>query len=223
MSEITSGEPLLSYVPVRQLSFFYCRIFCHAQNLFWSLEQIDPSQIEAPKVPSGMTGGVEYEAMAYCVRLRNAFFYGLELTYASSQASHFRLLNALVKTCPTREEAFRLHNDLFDSGLERVLLVSAFAVHLLIPRSSLTDPQTLRRASLVYYQSLHLEMSRYISLARSAGFNLGPRILACLDVRTLGREEQMVLSMFKNREAETARQRSRTVGGAPQLGDVNFS
>lgn len=42
------------------------RIFCHSQNLFWSLEQIDQSQIEAPKVPSGMTGGVEYEAMAYC-------------------------------------------------------------------------------------------------------------------------------------------------------------
>lgn len=43
------------------------RIFCHSQNIFWSLEQINPTQIEAPKVPSGMTGGVEYEAMAYCV------------------------------------------------------------------------------------------------------------------------------------------------------------
>lgn len=43
------------------------RVFCHANNLFWTLEQIDAEAVEAPKVPSGMTGGVEYEAMAYCV------------------------------------------------------------------------------------------------------------------------------------------------------------
>lgn len=42
-------------------------MFCHANNLFWTLEQIDAEAVEAPKVPSGMTGGVEYEAMAYCV------------------------------------------------------------------------------------------------------------------------------------------------------------
>lgn len=46
------------------------RIFCHANNLFWTLEQVDAVAIETPKVPSGMTGGVEYEAMAYCVRPR---------------------------------------------------------------------------------------------------------------------------------------------------------
>lgn len=43
------------------------RIFCHSQNLFWSLHQLNVEQIEAPKVPSGMTGGVEYEAMSYAV------------------------------------------------------------------------------------------------------------------------------------------------------------
>ena len=47
-----------------------CRVFCHANNLFWTLEQIDAEAVEAPKVPSGMTGGVEYEAMAYCVSSR---------------------------------------------------------------------------------------------------------------------------------------------------------
>lgn len=80
----------------------------------------------------------------------------------------------------------------------------------------LPSSQTLRRASLVYYQSLHLEMSRYIALARSAGFNLGPRILACLDPRTLGRQEQMVLQMARERE-----QRSKSANGAPQL-EVQF-
>lgn len=74
--------------------------------------------------------------------------------------------------------------------------------------------QALRRASLVYYQSLHLEMSRYISLARSADFNLGPRLLACLDRRTLRPEEQLVL-----REAERVQQK-RPVEGAPQIGDI---
>ncbi|GAA5875319.1 hypothetical protein JCM8547_003203 [Rhodosporidiobolus lusitaniae] len=150
----------------------YFWVFCHANNLFWTLEQIDADAIEAPKVPSGMTGGVEYEAMAYCT-------------------AHFRLINAVARTAPTIEEAFRFHNQLFESGFERVLF-------------------TLRRASVVYYQSLHLEMSRYISLARSAQFNLGARILACLDRRFLSPQELMVLQ-----QVEQHNYRSRS--GAPQI------
>lgn len=65
-------------------------------------------------------------------------------------------------------------------------------------------------------------MSRYISLARSVGFNLGPRILACLDARSLGRQEQMVLQMAREREAVAARAKGRTESGAPQLGEVQF-
>jgi hypothetical protein len=56
-------------------------------------------------------------------------------------------------------------------------------------------------------------MSRYISLARSARFNLGPRILACLDRRFLRPEEQMVL-------LEAERRNHQTRSGAPQLGAV---
>lgn len=44
-----------------------CRVFCHSQNQFWTAEQLNSEEIEAPKVPSGMTGGVEFEAMSYCV------------------------------------------------------------------------------------------------------------------------------------------------------------
>jgi hypothetical protein len=76
-----------------------------------------------------------------------------------------------------------------------------------------TEGQTLRRASLVYYQSLHLEMSRYLALARSARFNLGPRILGCLDARTLGPEERMVLQQAQRRQATSGT-------GAPQIGEV---
>ncbi|GAA5889587.1 hypothetical protein JCM6882_007077 [Rhodosporidiobolus microsporus] len=155
----------------------YFWIFCHANNLFWTLEQIDADAIEAPQVPSGMTGGVEFEAMAYCT-------------------AHFRLINAIARTCPTVEAAFAFHNQLFESGFERVLF-------------------TLRRASLVYYQSLHLEMSRYISLARSAHFNLGARILACLDRRFLSQQELMVLH-----QVEAQRKSFESRSGAPQLGAV---
>ncbi|GAA5948889.1 hypothetical protein JCM3765_003942 [Sporobolomyces pararoseus] len=153
----------------------YFWIFCHAQNLFWTFEQLDVDAIEAPKVPSGMTGGVEYEAMAYAT-------------------AHLRLINAIARTCPTVEAAFVFHDQLFQSGFERVLF-------------------TLRRASLVYYQSLHLEMSRYIALARSARFNLGPRILSCLDRRFLRQEELMVVHMMEQREHQTR-------SGAPQIGAV---
>ncbi|GAA6059961.1 hypothetical protein JCM10212_001310 [Sporobolomyces blumeae] len=156
----------------------YFWIFCHSQNLFWTFEQLDVDAISAPKVPSGMTGGVEYEAMAYAT-------------------AHFRLLNAVARTCPTVQAAFAFHEQLFQSGFERVLF-------------------TLRRASLVYYQSLHLEMSRYISLARSARFNLGPRILSCLDRRSLRPEELLVVQMAEQRERERESSRS----GAPQIGNI---
>lgn len=61
--------------------------------------------------------------------------------------------------------------------------------------------QHLRRASLVYYGTLHLELSRYISLARSARFNLGPIILQRLDQGTLSRAEQAVVQAEKDRVA----------------------
>ncbi|GAA5839333.1 hypothetical protein JCM9279_005909 [Rhodotorula babjevae] len=163
----------------------YFWIFCHSDNLFWTLEQINVDQIEAPKVPSGMTGGVEHEAMTYC-------------------ATHFRLINAMARACPTQQAAFDFHEQLFLSGFERVIY-------------------TLRRASLVFYQTLHLEMSRYISLARSAHFNLGPRILACLDRRFLSAEERLVLRQADERRAGAARSGSKahtSPQGAPQIGNI---
>ncbi|KDE04696.1 hypothetical protein MVLG_04919 [Microbotryum lychnidis-dioicae p1A1 Lamole] len=156
----------------------YFWIFCHAQNLFWPLEQINVEQVEAPAVPSGMTGGVEYEAMAYC-------------------ATHFRLINALASACATPEIAFAFHQELFESGFERILL-------------------TLRRASLVYYPTLHLELSRYISLARSVRFNLGARVLACIDARTLSREEHYVLELARQHH-QAQKKAPTSPSGAPQL------
>ncbi|KAI8456050.1 hypothetical protein BY996DRAFT_1421019 [Phakopsora pachyrhizi] len=44
----------------------YFWVFCHSENKFLDLSDIDKEKFEAPKVPSGMTGGVEYEAMYYC-------------------------------------------------------------------------------------------------------------------------------------------------------------
>ncbi|KAK4695552.1 hypothetical protein P7C70_g8531, partial [Phenoliferia sp. Uapishka_3] len=139
--------------------FFW--VFCHSQNCFWSVEMLDEAMIEAPKVPSGMTGGVEYEAMAYCT-------------------THFKLINILAKTCPTQEAAISFHHQLFESGFEHVLY-------------------TLRRASNTYYSALHLEMARYISLARGAGYLLPPRILGALDPRVLAAEERRQLEAYQRR------------------------
>lgn len=49
------------------------RIFCHPNNVYNSIDTLDQVAIESPQVPSGMTGGVEYEAMHYCVRAHIAF------------------------------------------------------------------------------------------------------------------------------------------------------
>jgi hypothetical protein len=47
----------------------YFWIFCHPNNTIWVLTDVDEARVEKPRAPSGMTGGVEFEAMSYLVLL----------------------------------------------------------------------------------------------------------------------------------------------------------
>ncbi len=58
-------------------------------------------------------------------------------------------------------------------------------------------------------------MARYLSLARAARFNLGPRVLGWVDWNVLGREEQGVVRDWQERER--AKERAQT----PRI-DVQF-
>jgi hypothetical protein len=42
-------------------------VFCHPNNTLWNLSDTDEGKVEKPRAPGGMTGGVEFEAMAYFV------------------------------------------------------------------------------------------------------------------------------------------------------------
>uniref|UniRef100_V5EWX3 Formin GTPase-binding domain-containing protein n=1 Tax=Kalmanozyma brasiliensis (strain GHG001) TaxID=1365824 RepID=V5EWX3_KALBG len=123
----------------------YFWIFCHSQNFYWRFDELSDKidSIKGPKVPGGMTGGVEFEAMAY-------------LTV------HLRLINAVANVLGQIKShqlprpamtAAEFHSSMFASGLERVLV-------------------TLRKASQHYYPTTHLELARYLSLAQQAGFAL---------------------------------------------------
>ncbi|KAK0446253.1 armadillo-type protein [Armillaria borealis] len=119
----------------------YFWVFCHPNNTIWVLSETDEGRVEKPRAPGGMTGGVEFEAMGYFT-------------------THLRLINALAQCAadlkmPKEHDlsAFRLHSDLFLSGLERMILIS-------------------RKASTTYYPTLHLELARYIAHAGSAGYEL---------------------------------------------------
>lgn len=114
----------------------YFWVFCHPNNTIWKLDDVDINLVEAPKAPGGMTGGVEYEAMGYLVC--RAIPVVLAQARASarklidSQTSHFRLINALGTRAadlrlPSEEEhsAYKFHKDMFLSGIERIILVSA--------------------------------------------------------------------------------------------------
>ncbi|KAF6759877.1 armadillo-type protein [Ephemerocybe angulata] len=90
----------------------YFWVFCHPNNTIWVLAETDESRVEKPKAPSGMTGGVEFEAMCYFT-------------------THLRFINAIAATVadlkmPKEHElsAYRFHSDLFLSGLERIILIS---------------------------------------------------------------------------------------------------
>ena len=51
----------------------YFWVFCHPNNTIWNLDDTDEGKVEKPRAPGGMTGGVEFEAMAYMVSLRAVF------------------------------------------------------------------------------------------------------------------------------------------------------
>ncbi|KAG8859288.1 hypothetical protein FRB96_004503 [Tulasnella sp. 330] len=119
----------------------YFWVFCHQNNTIWDLKQTDEEKVEKPKAPGGMTGGVEFEAMTYLT-------------------THFRLLNTLCRAAmdlqlPATDEtsAYQLHVNLFESGLEKIILTS-------------------RKASTIYYPNLHLEIARYVVHATQARFEL---------------------------------------------------
>jgi len=119
----------------------YFWVFCHPQNAIWSLAHTDEEKVEKPRAPGGMTGGVEHEAATY-------------------MTSHFRFINSLARVAaeldlppPDEASAYKLHSDLFASGIERIIA-------------------TTRRASTSYYPTLHLELARYIALATAAKYPL---------------------------------------------------
>lgn len=119
--------------------FFW--VFCHPNNTIWVLSETDDTKVEKPRAPGGMTGGVEFEAMGYLT-------------------AHIKLLNAIAQSVASlgmaKEHdfsAYRFHQDLFLSGLERIILIA-------------------RKASAAYYPTLHLELSRYINHAIQAGYEL---------------------------------------------------
>ncbi|KAF5382020.1 hypothetical protein D9615_004437 [Tricholomella constricta] len=119
----------------------YFWVFCHPNNTIWVLSETDEGKVEKPRAPGGMTGGVEFEAMGYFT-------------------THMKLINAISTATADLNlpkdhdhSAYRLHTDLFLSGLERIILIS-------------------RKASATYYPNLHLELARYIDHAVRSGYEL---------------------------------------------------
>ncbi|SPO24951.1 uncharacterized protein UTRI_01461_B [Ustilago trichophora] len=123
----------------------YFWIFCHSQNFYWRFDELADKidSIQGPKVPGGMTGGVEFEAMAYLT---------VHLRLINSISSVLVQIKAHQLPRPTMS-ALEFHTNLFASGIERVLA-------------------TLRRSSQHYYPTTHLEMARYLNLAQQAGYAL---------------------------------------------------
>lgn len=84
----------------------YFWVFCHSSNRFWALQDVNIDEAQAPKVPGGMTGGVEFEAMSYLT-------------------SQVRLINLVARRLLKVENAAHdFHSLLFASGIERLLAIT---------------------------------------------------------------------------------------------------
>ncbi|TBU33445.1 armadillo-type protein [Dichomitus squalens] len=119
----------------------YFWVFCHPSNAIWELSETDEAKVEKPRAPGGMTGGVEFEAMCYMT---------MHFKFVNAIASHVRALNL-----PKEHEhsAYRFHQDMFLSGIERILSIA-------------------RKASTTYYPTLHLEIARYVAFAGLSGIDV---------------------------------------------------
>ncbi|CAG7849173.1 SubName: Full=Uncharacterized protein {ECO:0000313/EMBL:CCA68783.1} [Serendipita indica DSM 11827] len=85
---------------------------------------------------------------------------GVEFEAMNYLTCHFKLLNAIGRAAadlhlPADNElsSAKYHHDMFMSGIEKILATS-------------------RKASTVYYPTLHLEIAKYIQLVREAGMEL---------------------------------------------------
>ncbi|KDQ19339.1 hypothetical protein BOTBODRAFT_436133 [Botryobasidium botryosum FD-172 SS1] len=145
-------QPRIFKTYLRELSDIcrdYFWVFCHPQNTIWSLAETDEEKVERPRAPGGMTGGVEFEAMAY-------------LTI------HLRLVNLLCTSAadldlPAENDmsAHKLHSDLFVSGFERILVTVRKASTTYYPTLHL---ELARYVSLAVHAQYEIPwtLSRYI-------------------------------------------------------------
>lgn len=132
---INAPRPFKSFVSeLLNINRDYFWVFCHS-NRFWSLQDINVDEVECPKVPGGMTGGVEFEAMAYLTSL-------------------FRLLNSvcarlltLAKLRSNRALVYDFHSLLFSSGIDRALAATR--------KASQTYYQPLHLELARYFDNAH--------------------------------------------------------------------
>ncbi|TFK27799.1 hypothetical protein FA15DRAFT_635109 [Coprinopsis marcescibilis] len=129
----------------------YFWVFCHPNNTIWTLSETDENRVEKPKAPSGMTGGVEFEAIGYF-------------------ATHLKFINALAASVadlnmPKDHElsAYHFHADLFLSGLERILVISRKASTTYYPTLHLEISRYVNRAVEAGYE-LPYTVSRLIGM-----------------------------------------------------------
>lgn len=127
-------------------------------------------------------------------------------------------MNAIAKAAadlslPKEHEhsAYRFHSDLFLSGIERIILVS----HVYSRRSPglmPCFPKISRKASITYYPTLHLEISRYVSLTGAAGFELPWTVSRLIGMPPL--------TLCKNASARATASPSHTSTSPKKRGDV---
>ncbi|KAH6909192.1 armadillo-type protein [Coprinopsis sp. MPI-PUGE-AT-0042] len=127
----------------------YFWVFCHPNNTIWILSETDESRVEKPKAPSGMTGGVEFEAICYFT-------------------THLKFINMLASSVADSNvakdhelSAWRFHSDLFLSGLERILLISRKASTTYYPTLHLEISRYINHAIKAGY-ALPYTISRLI-------------------------------------------------------------
>ncbi|WFD33115.1 hypothetical protein MSPP1_004172 [Malassezia sp. CBS 17886] len=137
--------PLRPYVAELQTvcnEFFW--IFCHADSPLPDWATLDVRAATAPRVPCGMTGSVEYEAMAY-------------------MTANMKLLNAIAERLLFAKDAApacALY-DALDAARMRAVVEVRRSLRVCLP-------ETLCKASQEYYMPLHVELARFRALQQSA-------------------------------------------------------
>lgn len=167
LQHVHEHRPLRCYVEeLRRVCNDFFWIFCHEHNQIWDWDKIDQRAAFAPRVPSGMTGSVEWEAIIYLTAhlcllntilsffLQNHLSGAMAFILELNKSNFPNVLNVLRMASQKYYSALHAelaHWYLLSDQVQRANLANSSALTSIPKRASASEAKTPVRNVSIYY------------------------------------------------------------------------